>query len=386
MQRAPELTAEPLVAPAPTQQASETAQHTPRFLTPLRSVEPMRSRVLLVASTGGHLKQLHRLHTRITHPADEVTWLTFDTPQSRSLLAGEDVAFVPFTGPRDYRGVAGNLLPVLRLLRLEAYDTVISTGSAVALDCLPAAAALGIEAHYIESAARSHGPSTTGRLLACAPGVRTYTQYSHWATDRWRFAGSVFDGFMGVPHPAPADLDGARVVVTLGTLRFPFPRLIQRLREILPETAEILWQTGSTDPRPFGVEGHAQLPNSVLRQEIKNADIVIAHAGVGAALEALEAGQCPVLVPRRIVHGEHIDDHQIQIAGELGRRGLAVSRSVGDLTVDALHTALSTTVVEDPATERMDLSAPGIRGALVRGRVRRLRQRAPRVQRLGADA
>ena len=53
--------------------------------------------------------------------------------------------------------------------------------------------------------------------------------------------------------------------------------------------------------------------------------MVVAHAGVGAALAALEVGKCPVLVPRRHARGEHVDDHQIQIATELGDRALSVS-------------------------------------------------------------
>ena len=44
---------------------------------------------LLVASTGGHLKQLHRLHRRLEGVEGPFRWATFDTPQSRSLLTGE---------------------------------------------------------------------------------------------------------------------------------------------------------------------------------------------------------------------------------------------------------------------------------------------------------
>lgn len=356
----------------------------PSSPTPLRAVETQRSRALLVAATGGHLKQLHRLRPRLGRVADDAVWLTFDTPQSRSLLAGEEVVFMPFTGPRDYRAVAGNVVPALRLLRLEDFDAVVSTGSAIALNFLPAAAALGLEAHYIESAARSEGPSTSGQLLACTPGVRTFTQYTSWTSDRWRFAGSVFDGFDALPQPA-VPLDGARVVVTLGTLRFPFPRLVAKLRELLPPTAEVLWQTGSTDPRPFGIKGHAAIPNSQMRREIREADLVIAHGGVGAALEALEAGRCPILVPRSVERGEHIDDHQLQVARELEQRGLAVTADVDALAHHHLATALGTAVIEHPDPPLLDLTAPGIRGALHRRRIRRLRRRAPRIQRLDAE-
>ena len=66
---------------------------------------------------------------------------------------------------------------------------------------------------------------------------------------------------------------------------------------------------------------------------------MIAHAGVGSALGALEEGRSPVLVPRRAAHGEHVDDHQEQIAGELERRGLAVSAEADELSYAHLQAA-----------------------------------------------
>ena len=51
---------------------------------------------------------------------------------------------------------------------------------------------------------------------------------------------------------------------------------------------------------------------------------------------ALDAGRSPFLVPRIHAHGEHTDDHQVLIAEELARRGLAVHADPGDLRADAL--------------------------------------------------
>ncbi|MBC7550376.1 MAG: hypothetical protein H7269_05680 [Cellulomonas sp.] len=67
------------------------------------------------------------------------------------------------------------------------------------------------------------------------------------------------------------------------------------------------------------------MPADQLALAISEADVVICHAGTGAALTALEHGHRPVLVPRRAVHHERVDDHQLQIAHELNRRGLAVA-------------------------------------------------------------
>ncbi len=87
---------------------------------------------------------------------------------------------------------------------------------------------------------------------------------------------------------------------------------------------------------------------------MREADVVVAHAGVGTALAALEVGKCPVLVPRRLAHGEHVDDHQTQIAGELSRRGLALTVDADALTLDHLLEAAGRTVgapADPPAFE-----------------------------------
>src|SRR4051812_11132945 len=169
---------------------------------------------LFVASSGGHLTQLHHLRPRLKSLGD-VRWVTFDTPQSRSLLEGEDVVFVEHTGTRDYRHVMTNGVQAARLLRAGEVDAVISTGAAIALSFLPLARTRGIGAHYIESATRSTGPSTTGRLLSKVPGLSLYSQHRGWARGRWDFAGSVFEGFAAQERRFPTRTV-RRAVVTPG--------------------------------------------------------------------------------------------------------------------------------------------------------------------------
>jgi UDP-N-acetylglucosamine--N-acetylmuramyl-(pentapeptide) pyrophosphoryl-undecaprenol N-acetylglucosamine transferase len=298
---------------------------------------------LLVASGGGHLAQLRRLADRLPNPSEQRTWVTFDTPQSRSLLAGEDVRYIPYTGSRAYVKTVLNSWTAHRIMRDRPYRRVISTGAAPALSFLPVALLHGAEAIYIESAARSEGPSLTGRLLSRMPGVRLFTQYEQWANHRWRYAGSVFDGFEAVP--AGGSKAVARIVVSLGTIGgFDFRRLLERLLEIIPTDVSVTWQVGSTDTERMPIDGIVSLPSRDLDEEMKRADVVVTHAGIGSALAALDAGRCPVLVPRERAHGEHIDDHQRLIAAALDRRGLAIHRSVDSLTYDDLRYAAAQAV------------------------------------------
>jgi UDP-N-acetylglucosamine--N-acetylmuramyl-(pentapeptide) pyrophosphoryl-undecaprenol N-acetylglucosamine transferase len=297
-------------------------------------------RTLLVASTGGHLSQLHALAPRIpgADPAQR-TWVTFDTPQSRSLLAGEDVVYVRYTAPRDWRSIARNVPSAWRLLGDGRFGHVISTGSGIALTFLPLARARGLQATYVESAARSEGPSMTGRILARTPGVQLGTQYRAWADERWAYVGSVLDGWASAAPPASQEPPPIRrVVVTLGTIPYGFRRLLERLLAILPPDAEVTWQTGVTDVAGLPLEAHPQLPAAELEAAMRDADVVVAHAGTGSALTALGVGRCPLLVPREQAHGEHVDDHQRQIADELAERGLALRRDVAELSFADLQT------------------------------------------------
>ena len=179
--------------------------------------------ILLVCSTGGHLKELQRLRRRIPDVGEPPLWVTFDSPQSRSLLEGERVEWARYVGSRNPGSVARNTLLAARVLRTGSYTRIVSTGSAIALSFMPLARARGIECHFIESAARGDGPSMTGRIASHIPGMRLYTQYPSWADEQWRYAGSVLDGFR--PAPAQGLTDDRRVVVLLGTMEHGFRRL-----------------------------------------------------------------------------------------------------------------------------------------------------------------
>jgi UDP-N-acetylglucosamine--N-acetylmuramyl-(pentapeptide) pyrophosphoryl-undecaprenol N-acetylglucosamine transferase len=295
---------------------------------------------LLVASGGGHLKELHHLRDRVEGIEPPYSWVTFDTPQARSLLEGEEVDFVPFVGGRDPSGVARNLPHARRIFRRRQPDVVLSTGSAVALAYFAYGRAKGLPCHFVESAARIEGPSLSGKLMTRIPGVNLYTQYLSWADERWLYRGSVFDSFAGEERAAgrPERLD--KVVVTLGTYRgYDFGRLVERLLEVLPAETEVLWQTGDTDVSRFGIGGHYAIPEAELTQAMQEADAVVAHAGVGTALAAFEVGVCPLLVPRRLALREHVDDHQIQIADELVKRDLAISVDASELRCEDLLAA-----------------------------------------------
>jgi UDP-N-acetylglucosamine transferase subunit ALG13 len=172
----------------------------------------------------------------------------------------------------------------------------------------------------------------------------------------------VLDAYRPILRKQPVDGLARRVVVTFGTQKgYPFRRGLEALVKVLPGVlapdAEVLWQSGVTDVSGLGIAAHAVLPAMQIREAMAVADLVIAHAGVGSALTALDQGRAPVLLPRLHRFDEMVDDHQLMIAAELESRGLAISRAPEDLTADDLRRAMGTGVTaatELPPFELME--------------------------------
>lgn len=314
---------------------------------------------LLVANDGGHLMQLHTLRPRLGVGAD-VVWVTPRTPQTESMLEGERVHWTAPCPPRDSRAIMRNANACRSLFSQYDVRLAVSTGAALALAVLPQARARGAEAVYIESATRYDTPSLSGRVLSMMPGVRTFSQSTGLNHGSWKFLSSPWDLYES-GGTTPRDIRS--MVVSLGTQEgYGFRRLLKRLVPIVPANTEVLWQTGSTNVSGLGIEGRAKVPARDMAAAIRSADVVVAHAGTGIALMALENGKLPVLVPRRGLHNEHVDDHQLTIALELSLRDLAISRDADNLKLGDLRLAAgrSITKVLDPPALSIAAPAPRI--------------------------
>jgi UDP-N-acetylglucosamine transferase subunit ALG13 len=262
------------------------------------------------------------------------------------LLGDERVVFIEPAEPRQIKPLLKSAPRINKTFRTYDIERVISTGASPALAVFPHARLRGIACHYIESATRLNGPSVTGKIVSRMPGVKLYTQHEQWSSTQWQYRGSVFDGFKASDAFAPPVLK--RAVVTLGTSEsYGFRRLVENVLRVLPEDVEVLWQVGATDVSGLPIDARAAIPARELDFAIANADVVIAHCGTGAAITAIESGQCPVLIPRRKKFHEHVDDHQLQTAEQLGKRGLAVAVDADELTLEHVLRAASTDVSID---------------------------------------
>ncbi|HET6873170.1 MAG TPA: glycosyltransferase [Acidimicrobiales bacterium] len=301
-----------------------------------------------MASSGGHLTDMEDLAPRLVPPGWRREWLVPRSEQAEALSArGEAVHLMRPTGPRDWRSTIANTGAVRRALAAVDPVAIVSTGAAVALPAFVLGRLRGVELHYIECSARTEGPSLTGRMVARIPGTRLYTQWPQWSDGRWRASGGVFDSFEAIRRSEPRPV--RRMVVTLGTQAgYGFRRLVARLASVVPPSVDVLWQVGSTDTGGLGLTVRDRVPPDELAAAMAEADVVVAHSGVGSALTALKSGRRPILVPRRHSFGEHVDDHQIQIGSTLAERRMAALVDASELTWADIEESAAWHVVARP--------------------------------------
>lgn len=116
------------------------------------------------------------------------------------------------------------------------------------------------------------------------------------------------------------------VLVTVGTERYPFRRLVgwvdEWARTDLGRRARCFVQYGST-PRPRTADGADFLPFPELRDLLASATAVVCHGGTGSVMLARSLGRKPIVVPRVKRYGENVDDHQVDFAHRLRSLGEA---------------------------------------------------------------
>lgn len=145
-------------------------------------------RAALVASSGGHLAQLHNLepwwreHDRL--------WVTFDKPDSRSVLAGERVVWAHHPTTRNVVNLLRNAALAWTTIRRFRPDVVVSDGAGVALPFFLVGKLFGAKTVYIEVYDRIDSRTLTGRL--CAPVSDLFCV--QWEEQRRLYPGSRLIG------------------------------------------------------------------------------------------------------------------------------------------------------------------------------------------------
>lgn len=131
--------------------------------------------------------------------------------------------------------------------------------------------------------------------------------------------------------------------VSVGNAIQPFGRLITAVAERKQQLpTPLVIQHGHT-PLPLSTEYTAVsfMNMDDFSNQMISADLLILHAGAGSLIHAVRAGKVPVVMPRRAVYGEHIDDHQLDLSRALEREQRIVVVSEPEGLIDAITQAIS---------------------------------------------
>ncbi|MCW3117443.1 MAG: exopolysaccharide biosynthesis protein [Chitinophagaceae bacterium] len=107
------------------------------------------------------------------------------------------------------------------------------------------------------------------------------------------------------------------ILVLLGTFRIEFPRPLIEIEKLCREgklSEEIIVQSGHTKYESPFFTIVPFMDVDKLNELYDKARIIITHAGTGSMLNGVKRGKTVIAIPRLKKNGEHIDDHQLEIA------------------------------------------------------------------------
>jgi UDP-N-acetylglucosamine transferase subunit ALG13 len=115
------------------------------------------------------------------------------------------------------------------------------------------------------------------------------------------------------------------IFVTVGA-QMPFDRLLRVVDEWAgrQRDPDVFAQIGPSKMRPQHIRWSQFLDPEEFREKVRAADTIVAHAGMGSILSALEFGKPVVVMPRRGDLHETRNDHQFATARRLLAQGRVV--------------------------------------------------------------
>jgi len=103
------------------------------------------------------------------------------------------------------------------------------------------------------------------------------------------------------------------IFVTVGS-QLPFDRLIKTIdqwAETECKSQKVFAQIGKSEYKPKNIEFCQNMSPDDYNAYFEKADMIVAHAGMGTIISALEHGKPLIILPRLACNGEHRNDHQL---------------------------------------------------------------------------
>lgn len=114
------------------------------------------------------------------------------------------------------------------------------------------------------------------------------------------------------------------VFITLGTQDTDFSRCIKEVEKLIDKgliSDKVVAQVGHTKYRTPKIECMGFLSENDFKEYIRQADVIITHAGSGALFNSISYKKKVISIARLSRYGEMINDHQTELVSKLTSLG-----------------------------------------------------------------
>ena len=127
---------------------------------------------------------------------------------------------------------------------------------------------------------------------------------------------------------------GMDILISTGLSEYAFDRLLRIVDELCDEGLlngeRIVAQAGTSKYTPRNFKTFSLLGRDEYQKYVDQADVIISHAGTGCVIPPLKLGKKVIVFPRREQFGEHLDDHQLELAAAFTKSGYVLCASNKD--------------------------------------------------------
>ena len=147
------------------------------------------------------------------------------------------------------------------------------------------------------------------------------------------------------------------IFVTVGA-QMPFDRMIRAVDEWAAQRgrSDVLAQIGDTDWRPQHIEWRQFIEPEEFERLFDQADAIVAHAGTGSIITAMQFGKPVLVMPRRAALHETRNDHQVATADrfkEMFSIAVAYDEHEMALRLDELDSLENVSGFRDSASDQL---------------------------------
>ena len=129
------------------------------------------------------------------------------------------------------------------------------------------------------------------------------------------------------------------IFVVLGTHELPFTRLLEEVEELKKSGViedEIIVQSGNTKYQSDSMTLKPFVSYEEMDDLFDRARLIITHAGTGSVTTGLKKGKRVIAVARLKKHGEHNDDHQLELVEVFLKQGHILSWNEGESLAEVI--------------------------------------------------